>query len=233
MSQGHTRLYVNACDKNNTKTTNSQKNSKPNEPGHYALKPCLHVPISGQGATVDADADSIGRECLVIVEVEVASQDVALELFLVGVPELGGLGVKRARAVVIVRTRRCVFMRGHCLLVRLAQETLQTQQDALHVINGAPFVLEDVQTDAAGEVDVGVVDGGLEEDGRRGVGIVVGEGEGELQVQALVRCLGRASDGRCPGEQVAVGVGESGDAGRGLDHELHQLGLQAICMRKS
>lgn len=57
---------------------------------------------------MDADADSIRRECLVVVEVAVASQDVALELFLVGVPELGGLGVKRARAVVVVRIRRCV-----------------------------------------------------------------------------------------------------------------------------
>jgi hypothetical protein len=75
------------------------KNSKPNEPGHYALKPSLHVPITGQGATVDADADSKLCRCLVVVEVAVASQDVALELFLVGVPEIGGLGVERARTV--------------------------------------------------------------------------------------------------------------------------------------
>lgn len=35
-----------------------------------------------------------------------AGQDVALELFLVGVPELGCLGVQRARAVLIVSIDR-------------------------------------------------------------------------------------------------------------------------------
>lgn len=35
---------------------------------------------------------------LLVVEVAVSGQDVALELFLVGVPELSGLGVQRARA---------------------------------------------------------------------------------------------------------------------------------------
>lgn len=74
------------------------KNSKPNEPGHYAFIPSLHVPVTGQVATVDANADSRRRN-LIVVEVAVASEDVALELFLVGVPKLGGLGVERARAV--------------------------------------------------------------------------------------------------------------------------------------
>lgn len=52
------------------------------------------------------------------------------------------------------------------LLVRFAEQTLKTQQHGLHVVHGAPFVLQDIQADAAGEIDVGVIDGGLEEDGR-------------------------------------------------------------------
>lgn len=50
-------------------------------------------------------------------------------------------------------------------LVRLPQQTLETQQHALHVVDRTPLVFQDVQTDAAAEVDVGVVDGCLEEDG--------------------------------------------------------------------
>lgn len=114
------------------------------------------------------------------------------------------------------------------LLVGLAQKTLQAQEHALDVVHGAPLVLQNVQTDPAGEVDVGVVDGGLEEDGGRRVRVVVGECEGELQRQALIGRLCRAGDGRRPGEKVAVGVGEGRDTGRGRHHELHELGLQPI-----
>jgi hypothetical protein len=39
------------------------------------------------------------REHLLVVEIAVAGQDMLLELFLVRVPELGGLGVQRARTI--------------------------------------------------------------------------------------------------------------------------------------
>lgn len=39
---------------------------------------------------------------LFVVEVSVSGQNVTLELFLVGVPELGSLGIQRARTVKIV-----------------------------------------------------------------------------------------------------------------------------------
>jgi hypothetical protein len=83
----------------------STKNSKPNEPGHYAFIPSLHVPVTGQGARVDADADNRSSR-LVVVEVAVTSEDVPLELFLVGVPKLSGLSVERARAVGVVSIRK-------------------------------------------------------------------------------------------------------------------------------
>lgn len=72
-----------------------------------------------------------------------------------------------------------------------------------------------------------MVDGSFEEHGRRRVRVVIGEGERELEGEALVGGLGRAGDGRRPGEQVAVRVREGGDAGRGRQHELHQFGLEA------
>lgn len=49
----------------------------------------------------DADAlpkDTNNRQ-LFFIKIAVSGQDMALEVFLVGVPEFGGLGVQRARAV--------------------------------------------------------------------------------------------------------------------------------------
>lgn len=66
------------------------------------------------------------------------------------------------------------------LLVRFTQETLQAQKHALDIVHGAPLVLQDIQANPAREVNVRVVDGGLEEDGWRRVGVVVREGKGEL-----------------------------------------------------
>lgn len=85
-----------------------------------------------------------------------------LVFFLVGVPELSSLGVERARAKELlartVGTLRCGFV----LLVRFTQQTLQTKENTLHVVDGTPLVLQDVQTDTAGEVDIRVVDGSFE-----------------------------------------------------------------------
>lgn len=106
-------------------------------------------------------------------------------------------------------------------LVRLPQKTLQTQQHALHIVNSTPLVLQDVETDAAAEVDVRVIDGRLEEDGGRRVGVVGRECEGELEGEAGVGCLRGADNGGGPVHEVAVGVGEGGDAGRGREHEGH------------
>lgn len=107
------------------------------------------------------------------------------------------------------------------LLVGFAQETLQAEEHALDVVHGAPLVLQDIQADAAREIDVGVVDGGLEKDSGRRVRVVVREGKRELQGQPLIGCLGWAGDGRCPREEVAVSVGEGRDTGRRRHHQLH------------
>lgn len=152
---------------------------------------------------------------LFLIQVLVAGEDVTLELCLVRVPKLGCLGVQGARTGSMLGLLIDMEVLGACLLVRLSEETLQAEQDTGYIVHGAPLVLEDVEADAAREVDVGVVDRSLEQDCWGRVRIVVRECEGELQGEALVGSFGRAGDGCCPREQVAVCVGESGDAGRG------------------
>ncbi len=113
------------------------------------------------------------------------------------------------------------------ILVRLAQETLQAEKDSLDVVCGRPLVLENVEADAARKVDVGVVDGRIEEHRGRGVGVVGGKGKAELHGEVGIWCSVGALDGGRPREQVAVGRGEGGHARRWRSHELHQLSLQA------
>ena len=114
---------------------------------------------------------------------------------------------------------------GQYALVRLAQQALQAQQQGANVVNGAPLVLEDVEADAPAEVDVGVVDGRLEEHGGRAVGVVVCELHGQLEDEARVGCVGGAVDGGRPQGDVGVGR-EGGDAGCGLHHGVHELLLE-------
>jgi hypothetical protein len=106
-------------------------------------------------------------------------------------------------------------------LIRLPQQTLQTQQHALHIVDRTPLVLQDVQADSATEIDVWVVDGCLEEDSGWRVRVVWWEGEGELEGEARVGRFCGTDDGRGPMHEVAVGVGEGGDTGSRGEHEGH------------
>lgn len=112
------------------------------------------------------------------------------------------------------------------VLVRLTQQTLQAQQHTLYIVNCAPLLLEDVQADASGEVDVGMVDRSLEQHGGRSVRIVGREYEAQLEVQARVGCFGGSGNRGSPGEHVAV-VRKGGDAGSRGKHHCHQLRLQS------
>lgn len=165
---------------------------------------------------------------LFIVQILVPGEDVALEFRLVRVPKLGCLGVQGARTGSMLGLREVMGDVSGCILVRFTQQTLQAEQDTRYVVDGTPLVLEDVEADAAGEVDVGVVNRSLEEDCWGRVGVVVGECKGEFESEALVGSLGRTGDGCCPREEVPVCVREGGDAGRGREHELHKLSLQAV-----
>jgi len=58
------------------------------------------------GGPTDANAqfESMTGGHLFVVEVSVSGEDVTLELLLVGVPELGSLGVQRACTIEVVST---------------------------------------------------------------------------------------------------------------------------------
>jgi hypothetical protein len=55
-----------------------------------------------------------------IIQILVAGKDMALEVLLVRVPELGSLGVQRARATSVSIPRTMMNMAMKCLLVRFA-----------------------------------------------------------------------------------------------------------------
>jgi len=114
------------------------------------------------------------------------------------------------------------------VLVRLAKQTLKAQQNSLDVVSSSPLVLENVQADAAGEVDIRMIDGCLKEHRRSGVRIVGGELKAELEGQPSVGSIVRTLDGGSPSEEVSIRTGEGRDAGSGRRHELHQLGLQSV-----
>jgi hypothetical protein len=63
-------------------------------------------------------------------------------------------------------------------LIGLPKQALQTQEDRLDVVRSSPLILQDIQADATREVNIGVVDRGLEEDGRGSIRVVGREGEG-------------------------------------------------------
>jgi hypothetical protein len=66
--------------------------------------------------------------------------------------------------------------RGKCrsgvLLIGLAEQTLQAEENSLNIVGSRPLVLEDVEADPAGKVHVGVVDWRFKEDRRCCVGVV-------------------------------------------------------------
>jgi len=85
------------------------------------------------------------------------------------------------------------------LLVGFSQEGLQTEQDGLDVVCGRPLVLENIQADAAGEVDIGMVDGSSEEHGWRCIWIVRGELKAELECETRIWRVIRTLYGCAPG----------------------------------
>ncbi len=97
----------------------------------------------------------------------------------------------------------------------------------MDVVCSGPLVLQDVQADSSGEVNIGVVDGGLEEDSRSRVRIVVRESEGEFEGKTSIGSFSRAFYSRSPRLEIAIGRRESRDARSRRGHKLHQLGLQS------
>ena len=103
----------------------------------------------------------------------------------------------------------------------------------MHIVHSTPLIFQDIQTDTSGEVHIGVVDGGLEENGWWRIRVIVGEGKRELECQALIGSLIGAADGGSPGSKVAIGIRKCGDTGRRREHKLHQFRLEAIWINRS
>ena len=113
---------------------------------------------------------------------------------------LRGLALEeRYQSPFTVSVRHSKSGRGLDILVRLPQQTLQTQQHAHYVQHGTPLLLEDVQAYAPAEVDVRMVDGGFEDDGRGRIRVVGREGEGELEDEVGVRSGVGAGESAGPG----------------------------------
>lgn len=89
----------------------------------------------------------VNNPSLDILHIAVPSKNEPLVLFLVRIPKLGRLRIQRTRTAHISILPAAILRRNS--LVRLAQQTLQTKQHALHVIDRTPLVLQDIQTDPA------------------------------------------------------------------------------------
>ena len=66
-------------------------------------------------------------------------------------------------------------------LVGLAKQTLETEEYSLSVVGSCPLVLENIQADATGEVNIRMIDGCLEENSGWSVWVVGREGKAELE----------------------------------------------------
>lgn len=73
-----------------------------------------------------------------------------------------------------------------------------------------------------------MVDGCLEEDGRRRIRVVGREREAQLEREAGIRGVLRSLDSGGPRHEVAISGGKRGDSGRWRGHKGHQLGLESI-----
>ena len=131
--------------------------------------------------------------------------DKSLELVDVPPEQLGGFVVERVVGVGLV------------------EEVDEAVDDGIDVEDGLPVLPKDVEADLALEVDVGVVDARFAVDLGRGVGVVVGDLEGEKVSGALPES-GVGGDGDVEGGEV-VRVGEV-DLGN-----LSSVELGNICFR--
>ena len=114
------------------------------------------------GLSVSASAQSLGADlALVVVEERCLVRRLVL-------PQLRRLAVERA------------------LHVGVAQHALDGQEHRAHVVRRRPLLLENVEADVAVLVHIGVVAGRLKLDRGRRVGVVLGEGQRQLERQPLV-----------------------------------------------
>jgi hypothetical protein len=108
----------------------------------------------------------------------VACKNKALILDRIAIPQFSSLAIERARAGRKSASIPHAIYQQKNALIRLAQQALQTQQHGVDIVYSTPLLLQDIQADATAEIDIGMVDGRLEEHGRRRIRVVVCEFHG-------------------------------------------------------
>ena len=113
------------------------------------------------------------------------------------------------------------------VIVWCLKETLDGEKQGGNGVSGAPLVLENVETNVSGHVNVGMENRGVKRDCRCGHRVVGWKPHGEGVLHAGIRRGIGSVDGTLPGEKVVV-VGESADTGNGFHHEGHEFGLETL-----
>lgn len=111
------------------------------------------------------------------------------------------------------------------ILIWFSEQALQAEKNGLDIVCSSPFILQDIQTDSATEINVRMVDGGFKQDRRWSVWVIRWEGEGEFEDELCVWSVVRSVNGGGPGENIAVGRGECRDTWCRRGHEGHKLCL--------
>ena len=135
---------------------------------------------------------------------------------------IGGFIVRRELEI---RTRE--LKKGDSL-IRLAQQTLQTQQHALHIVYRAPLVLEYIQTDPSTKIHIRVIDGRFEQHCWWCIRVLLRELKGEFEDEVGVGGIAWTCDGGCPDGEIFGGVWEGGDSRGGGHHEREEFLLETL-----
>lgn len=112
------------------------------------------------------------------------------------------------------------------LVVRLAQQRLDGQQNGAHIVQRRPLVLQYVQTDGALQIDVGMKAGCQELDHGRRIRVRVGEVQRQPVRLPSVHGIQGTGNGADPLEDV-LAVGECRDALLVGHHQIHQFLVQS------
>lgn len=118
---------------------------------------------------------------------------------------------------------------GHQRVIRVGvcEHGADREQDFRDCESGAPLVPQDVQTNTAIGVDVGVINARGEVDLGRLEWVVRGEVDGEEKDTSGVWRVGRTHDSCLPVEQI-ISNGASGAGGRGIPAEISEFLVNAL-----
>lgn len=109
---------------------------------------------------------------------------------------------------------------GRACSVRIIKQTLYARQDCSNVVGGTPAVLQDIQAQLPGGVDVRVKHLRDELDAGRLVGILLLKVHHQAEGSVLERSIGRSDDDGVPSHNIVANRGRADTGGR--------IGLHAL-----